>query len=57
MATVKLRNDWFGPNGVLYRTRDNPHTFPKGWELPKSAKDVPAADTVDGSEKILAAKK
>lgn len=25
---VNLRRDWFGPDGSLYETRDNPHEFP-----------------------------
>lgn len=37
---VNLRNDWVGWNGVLYRVKDNPHTFPDDWKLPKSAKAV-----------------
>lgn len=41
---VRLKNDWFAPNGILYRTVDNPHTFPDSWQdsLPPSAVLLPA---------------
>lgn len=25
---VRLKRDWFGPDGSLYQVRDNPHEFP-----------------------------
>lgn len=25
---VRLKKDWFGPDGSLYQARDNPHEFP-----------------------------
>lgn len=36
---VKLKRNWFGPDGSLYRTRDNPHSIPSDWkdQLPKGS--------------------
>lgn len=33
---VRLRKDWFAPDGSLYQARDNPHEFPASYaEKPK----------------------
>ena len=33
---VRLKRDWFGPDGSLYQERDNPHEFPASYaEKPK----------------------
>lgn len=39
MIEVNLKNHWFGPDGGLYKTTRNPHSFPSDWKskLPKSA--------------------
>lgn len=41
---VRLKNDWFAPNGILYRAVDNPHTLPDSWReaLPPSVVFLPA---------------
>lgn len=37
---VRLKKDWFGPDGSLYRVRDNPHEFPASYaDKPKQADD------------------
>src|SRR6186997_143346 len=37
---VRLKKDWFGPDGSLYQSRDNPHEFPAEYaEKPKKAED------------------
>lgn len=37
---VRLKKDWFGPDGSLYQARDNPHEFPAGYaDKPKQADD------------------
>lgn len=28
---VRLKRDWFGPDGSLYQVRDNPHEFPAAY--------------------------
>lgn len=28
---VRLKKDWFGPDGSLYQARDNPHEFPAAY--------------------------
>lgn len=38
---VNLKRDFFGPDGTLYRSVDNPHTFPKDWKVPKDAEELP----------------
>lgn len=35
---VRLKKDWFGPDGSLYQARDNPHEFPAAYaDKPKQA--------------------
>lgn len=35
-VAVRLKKDWFGPDGSLYEARDNPHEFPAAYaEKPK----------------------
>lgn len=37
---VRLKKDWFGPDGSLYQTRDNPHEFPAYYaDKPKKKED------------------
>lgn len=37
---VRLKKDWFAPNGSLYQARDNPHEFPAEYaDKPKQAED------------------
>lgn len=37
---VRLKRDWFGPDGSLYQERDNPHEFPAEYaEKPKQLED------------------
>lgn len=37
---VRLKKDWFGPDGSLYQARDNPHEFPAAYaKKPKKAED------------------
>lgn len=37
---VNLKKDWFGPDGSLYQSRDNPHQFPATYaEKPKKRDD------------------
>ena len=37
---VRLKKDWFGPDGSLYQVRDNPHEFPASYaEKPKQKED------------------
>ena len=37
---VRLKKDWFGPDGSLYQARDNPHEFPASYaEKPKQQED------------------
>lgn len=37
---VRLKKDWFGPDGSLYQSRDNPHEFPAAYaEKPKQKED------------------
>ena len=52
---VKLRNDWFAPDGNLYRQKDNPHSFQDEWKdkLPKSAKVLPPVEEDDEDEGSL----
>lgn len=39
-VSVRLKKDWFGPDGSLYQARDNPHVFPATFvEKPKQAED------------------
>lgn len=37
---VKLRTNWFGPDGKFYSSVHNPHNMPESYrdKLPKSAK-------------------
>lgn len=40
MVGVRLKKDWFGPDGSLYQARDNPHEFPVAYaDKPKKAED------------------
>lgn len=40
MVGVRLRKDWFGPDGSLYQARDNPHEFPAEYaEKPKQQEE------------------
>lgn len=39
MVLVNLKKDWFGPDGSLYQSRDNPHEFPDSW-ADKPAKEA-----------------
>ena len=32
MIEVKLRTNWFGPDGGLYKSSRNPHRFPDDWK-------------------------
>ena len=36
---VRFKNNWFGPDGTLYRASRSPHSLPNDWKekLPKSA--------------------
>lgn len=37
---VRLKRDWFGPDGSLYQARDNPHEFPAAYaDKPKQNED------------------
>lgn len=37
---VRLKKDWFGPDGSLYQARDNPHEFPAAYaDKPKQKED------------------
>ena len=37
---VRLKRDWFGPDGSLYQARDNPHEFPAAYaEKPKQQEE------------------
>lgn len=37
---VRLKKDWFGPDGSLYQVRDNPHEFPAQYaDKPKQQED------------------
>lgn len=37
---VRLKRDWFAPDGSLYQARDNPHEFPATYaEKPKQKED------------------
>lgn len=37
---VRLKKDWFGPDGSLYQMRDNPHEFPASYaDKPKQKDD------------------
>jgi hypothetical protein len=37
---VRLRRDWFAPDGSLYQARDNPHEFPAHYaDKPKQKED------------------
>lgn len=37
---VRLRRDWFAPDGSLYQARDNPHEFPAFYaDKPKQRED------------------
>jgi hypothetical protein len=39
-VAVRLKKDWFGPDGSLYQARDNPHEFPSSYaEKPKKNDD------------------
>jgi hypothetical protein len=46
---VNLGNDWFSPDGVLYREMDNPHEFPAAWAEPGEKKEAPVKETVTTS--------
>lgn len=40
---VRLKRDWFSPDGSLYEVRHNPHEFPAEWaEEPTKRKDEDA---------------
>lgn len=42
---VRLKKDWFAPDGSLYEVRDNPHEFPASYaEKPKQKEDEEDAD-------------
>jgi hypothetical protein len=58
MIEVKLRTNWFGPDGGLYKSSRNPHRFVDEWEkfLPKTAK-ISKADEDDETPKAPAPKK
>lgn len=45
-VTVRLRRDWFGPDGTLYEARDNPHRFPA--EYAEKPKDLSKEDIAEG---------
>jgi len=48
---VRLKRDWFAPDGSLYQVRDNPHEFPAHYaDKPKQRKD-------ESAEKFEARKK
>lgn len=37
---VRLKKDWFGPDGSLYQARDNPHGFPAAYaDKPKQREE------------------
>lgn len=37
---VRLKKDWFGPDGSLHQARDNPHEFPASYaDKPKQGED------------------
>lgn len=50
MIEVKLRNNWFGPDGGFYKTTRNPHIMPSDWKdkLPKSATVSEGKESDDG---------
>lgn len=56
MAKVNLTKEFFGPDNTLYSPRDNPHTFPDSWKLPKGTKPVEAAKVEEEVAKPEAAK-
>lgn len=37
---VNLKRNWFGPDGGLYLSSENPHDFPADWTLPSDAETV-----------------
>ena len=43
---VNFRRQWFGPDGVRYRTNDNPHELPDEFKdvLPSSAEVLSKAE-------------
>lgn len=42
---VRLKKDWFAPNGSLYQARDNPHEFPAVYaEEPEQQEEESDAD-------------
>lgn len=45
-VTVRLRRDWFGPDGTLYEVRGNPHSFPA--EYANKPKDLSDEDILSG---------
>lgn len=53
---VKLKRDWFAPDGSRKRARDNPHQFPQGWKdrLPPNAEVIAEAPTPKPSAKKAA---
>lgn len=48
---VRLKKDWFGPDGSLYQARDNPHQFPAAYAEP------PAQDEGESKEDYAARRK
>jgi hypothetical protein len=42
---VRLKRDWFSPDGSLYQVKDNPHSFPAEWaDKPGELTDEQKAD-------------
>lgn len=55
---VNLKRNWFGPNQMRFRVRNNPHEMPDDWEklLPSDAQVV-GADPPEEEPKASKAKK
>lgn len=58
MIEVKLRTNWFGPDGGLYKSSRNPHRFPDDWKkhLPSTAQVSGAEDEDDEAPKAASKK-